>query len=92
MASKFILVVKNGGITKATVRKPQAPRKDMIAWKSNAAGVALGLRAKHYAFRYKGRWHVLGVDHPTPIKSFPEGDYQAAAEMWLLAFVSRKQA
>ena len=83
MASKFILIVKDGAIVAKQIKKPQAPRRVLIVWLSSCASQALTWGARHYAFRFGGQWHVLGVDHPTPLKSFP-ADAQAAAEMWLI--------
>lgn len=88
MASKFILIVKDGGIVKRAIRKPQAPRKNLIAWLGIAAAEALQWKAKHYAFRHSGKWHVLGVDLPQPLKTFP-AENQAAAEMWLVMRAGR---
>jgi hypothetical protein len=87
MASKFILIVKDGEIVERPLRKPQAPR-NLYVWKCAAAGVALRHRTKHYAFRYDGCWHVLGVGHLRPLKTFGS-EHRAAAEMWLIMRVSR---
>jgi len=88
MAGKFILIVKDGAIAMTKVSKPAAPRRNLLAWKSQCAGKALKHRVRRYAFRFGSEWHVLGVDYPVPIKSFPI-ECRAAAEMYLIHLEAR---
>lgn len=88
MTSKFILIVRDNEIRKVVVRKPQAPCRELRAWIFRCASAAIDWHAKHYLFRFGGRWHVLDVDHPKPIRSF-DVEHRAAAEMWLLHRTTR---
>lgn len=85
MANKFIIILKDGQLTKKTVSKPEAPRK-LNKWVSAAMIVATNSSAGHFLFRFHGKWHVfvttIWLNHCyVPLKTFDE---QAAAEMYLL--------
>jgi hypothetical protein len=84
MASKFILIPKNGVITHVAIKPPQAPRRTLAAWHSRCLAAARSWGAAHYAFRHSGKWHVFATAGDTPIKSFA-GDQQDAAEMYMMA-------
>lgn len=85
MANKFIIILKDGQLTKKTVRKPDAPRP-LDKWLRAVSIAAQGWRAQHCVFRFHGKWHVIHTYAPSAprhcvLKVFDE---QTAAEMYLL--------
>lgn len=83
MASRYIVLIKNGGINTCAVRRlpEKRARKTLVNWKASCASKAIDWGCRHYAARFKGRWHVMSVSHPEPLRAF---DTEDAAAMWLL--------
>lgn len=87
MANKFIIILHEGQLVKRTVRKPDAPR-NLKKWVRYAATEALSWKARHFVFRFHGKWHVfdaLGDGLPVAVERLLKTfDEQTAAEMYLL--------
>ncbi len=83
MASKYIILVKDGEIVRAPIRKPAAPRKNILTWMGNCWDVARQHKAKRYAFRFGGQWQIIGDDAGGALRRFP-ADNEDAAAMYLL--------
>lgn len=50
MANKFIIILKDGQLTKKALRKPNAPR-NLAKWLRTASIATQGWRAQHCVFR-----------------------------------------
>lgn len=83
MASKYILVIKDGAIVQLPIRKPAAPRKTIAAWLGNVGDAARRANAKCYAFRLGGAWsiyHLAGGN-----VTLREFDTEDGCAMYMLA-------
>jgi len=83
MASKYIVLVKDGEIVRAPITRPPAPRKNILAWMGNCWGVARRYRVKRFSFRFGDQWMIIGDDAAGTVKMFP-ATHEDAAAMWLL--------
>jgi len=84
MASKYIIVVKDGVIKQHSITPPQAPRKQLVAWLGRCVEAARRAGVDRYAFRHAERWYVyakLSSGVWAAARSFPTED---GAAMWLL--------
>jgi hypothetical protein len=58
MASKYVLVIKDGAIEQLPIKKPPAPRRTFDAWHGRCVEVVRRSGAACYAFRLGGVWSI----------------------------------
>lgn len=85
MASQFVTIVKDGQLQRVSIRKPQAPRRTIGAWRDCIAE-AIGF-GRSFVFRRADKWHVCRIS-PMDSKIHTVRTFQRhqreAAEMYLL--------
>lgn len=93
MGRKAILMIVDGGVRKATLAKPQAPRT-LGAWFRAAQHEAVEHRAGTFAFWAQGKWYIFHSDDwrlraGSLVKEFAGKDSQDAVEVYMLTIGAR---